>query len=170
MNGSTTQTVHFCAFQLQTWHVFSTWFLLHTENIWLENIIYTQNKQLLNLQVQTIKPQICLSMYYPHFTPCRPHNYSCSCVCHEGTGDSKSTALTLNLSTRWSKWSPSCPGQFTPSKRAPVINWQGRWLASTASLDALDNRHLFPCRTETMIPQLFDPQFSLHMTVLSQQT
>jgi len=32
MNGSTTQTVNLCAFQLLTWQVFSIWFLLHVEN------------------------------------------------------------------------------------------------------------------------------------------
>jgi hypothetical protein len=101
-------------------------------------------------------------MYYTHFTACRKHSYSCSCACHERTSESNNIALTLNLSTRWSKWSSSRSDQFTPSKRAPVINWRGRWLASTASLDALDKRNLFPCQDWNHESLLSNPQLCVH--------
>jgi hypothetical protein len=48
------------------------------------------------------------------------------------------SATNLDLDTRWSEWSPSRPGRFTPREGVSRIHWIGGWMGSIAGLDPVD--------------------------------
>jgi hypothetical protein len=69
---------------------------------------------------------------------------------HEGVLGSTGTApRILDLGTRWSEWSASRPGRFTPRERAPVTHWTGGWVGPRAVLDAVVKRKIPRPRQES---------------------
>jgi len=52
----------------------------------------------------------------------------------------------LNLSARWSEWSASRPGRFTPAERATGTHSTGGWMGPNAGLDVVGRRKIpSPC-------------------------
>jgi hypothetical protein len=41
-------------------------------------------------------------------------------------------------------WSASCPGRFTPEKKASGTHWIGGWVGPRASLDTVEKRKILP--------------------------